>query len=95
MVCAGGVAGAGPGAGGNRQVSRSLWRCRNPQCPAPHGAVLGRVTAEGGLVLVPTVTVFRVYLDTHRAAIGCPRCGHRRMFRGVAVISPAFDEPSN
>jgi hypothetical protein len=57
----------------------------------PHGAVLGRVTQEGGLVLDPTVTVFRVYLDTRRAAIGCPRCGHRRVFRGVALISSVFD----
>jgi hypothetical protein len=74
-------------------MSRSLWRCSNRECPVPRGAVLGRVTAEGGLVLDPDVTVFRVYLDTRRAAIQCPHCGHRRTFRGVGLISPAFAAP--
>lgn len=66
-------------------MSRSLWRCRNPGCPVPHGAVLGRVTAEGGLVLDPAVRAFAVYLDTRRAAVVCPACKTRRDFRGTNV----------
>jgi len=70
-------------------VSRSLWRCRNPNCSEPHGAVLGRVTAQGGLVLDPAVRVFAVYLDTRRAQITCPACGTPREFRGSCVVGRA------
>lgn len=66
-------------------MSRRDWRCRNPGCPEPHGAVLGRVTAEGGLVLDPGVGRFAVYLDTRRAAVWCPACGASREFRGISV----------
>ncbi len=66
-------------------MSRSLWRCRNPGCSVPYGAVLGRVTADGGLVLDPAVTVFRCFLDTRRAVVECPACGVEREFRGGAV----------
>ena len=68
-------------------MSRSLWRCRNPGCPEPHGAVLGRVTADGGLVLDPGVGRFAVYLDTRRAAVWCPACGSAREFQGTAVMT--------
>lgn len=68
-------------------MSRSLWRCRSRACPAPHGAVLGRLTADGGLVLDPTVRTFRCYLDTRRAAVACPACGAEREFRGAAILS--------
>jgi hypothetical protein len=66
-------------------MSRSLWRCRHPQCPVRGGAVLGRVTADGGLVLDPSVQVFAVYLDTRKAVIACPACGTWREFRGSSV----------
>jgi hypothetical protein len=66
-------------------MSRSLWRCRNPLCPAPHGAVLGRVTADGGLALCSTVESFRCYLDTRRVVLVCPACGAEREFRGTAI----------
>jgi hypothetical protein len=68
-------------------VSRSLWRCRNPDCSEPHGVVLGRVAADGGLVLDPEVRVFRCYMDTRRAVVECPACGASREFRGDAVFS--------
>jgi hypothetical protein len=69
-------------------VSRSLWRCRNPACPVPHGAVLGQVT-EGklGLVLDPAVRRFRAYLDTRKTEVVCHECGTTRTFRGSAVFS--------
>ena len=54
---------------------------------APHGAMLGRVTADGGLVLDPTVERYAVYMDTGRAVITCPRCGQAREFRGGALFS--------
>lgn len=66
-------------------MSRSRWRCRNPDCPSPHGAVLGRVTADGGLVLDPAVRAFAAYFDTGRAVITCPTCGAPREFRGSSL----------
>lgn len=69
-------------------MSRSLWRCRNQACPVPHGAVLGRVTADGGLVMDPMVAVFHCYLDAARAVVVCPACGHGRTFRGSGIHSP-------
>ena len=68
-------------------MSRRLWRCRSRACPVPHGAVLGRLTADGGLVLDPAVTDFRAYLDTRRGLIVCPACAAEREFRGGAVIA--------
>jgi hypothetical protein len=53
----------------------------------PYGAVLGRVTAEGGLVLDPDVETYSIYMDARRAVITCPSCGQGRGFRGVAVFS--------
>lgn len=67
-------------------MSRALWRCRNPDCPNRGGAVLGRVTADDGLVLDPAVQRFAVYLDTRRVEIICPDCGSRREFRGTCVL---------
>ncbi len=67
-------------------MSRRLWRCRNVDCPCPHGTTLGRLTADGGLVLDPAVTGFRAYLDTGRVIVVCPACGTERDFRGSAVI---------
>ena len=68
-------------------MSRSLWRCRNRGCPVPHGARLGRLTVDGGLVLDPAVVAFRCYLDTRRAVVDCPACGAEREFRGGAVFT--------
>jgi hypothetical protein len=68
-------------------MSRRLWRCRNRACPVPHGAVLGRLTAEGGLVLDPAIFGFRCFLDTRKVILICPACGATREFRGNAVIS--------
>jgi hypothetical protein len=68
-------------------MSRSLWRCRNRECPVPHGAVLGRITADGGLVLSAAVHTFQAFLDTRRAMVGCPACGSVREFRGPAVMA--------
>ena len=73
-------------------MSRSMWRCRNRGCPVPHGAVLGKVTADGGLVLDPKVVTFRVYLDSRRASIFCPHCYRPREFRGTAVGSSDQDD---
>lgn len=66
-------------------MSRSWWRCRNPECPVAHGALLGRVTAEGGLVLDPSVRSFAAYLDTGRIEVVCPACGRTKEFRGTSV----------
>lgn len=66
-------------------MSRSWWRCRNRDCSVPHGAVLGRVTGEGGLVLDPEVRAFAAYLDTGRIEVLCPACGRTREFRGTSV----------
>ena len=68
-------------------MSRREWRCRNRVCPVPHGAVLGRLTAGGGLVLDPAMVAFRCFLDTGRAVLECPCCGAEREFRGGAVFS--------
>ncbi len=68
-------------------MSRREWRCRNPACPVPHGATLGRLTADSGLVLDPTVVSFRCYFDTGRAEVDCPACGAMRQFRGTAFLS--------
>jgi hypothetical protein len=68
-------------------MSRSLWHCRNRDCPVPHGAVLGRVTKDGGLVLAAEIVTFRVFLDTKRVVVCCPHCGRAREFRGSTVFS--------
>jgi hypothetical protein len=68
-------------------MSRSLWRCRNRACLVLYGAVLGRVTADGGLTLASTVVSFRVHLDTRRVMVQCPSCGQTREFRGNALFS--------
>jgi hypothetical protein len=68
-------------------MSRSWWRCRNRDCPVPHGAVLGWVTAEGGLVLDPVVRVFAAYFDTGRSEVVCPKCGMMRAFWGTSMRS--------
>jgi hypothetical protein len=68
-------------------MSRALWRCKNRECSVPYGALLGRVTADGGLVLDPAVVGFRVYLDTRRVVVLCPQCGQPREFRGSVVVS--------
>jgi len=68
-------------------VSRVWWRCRNPGCTTPHGAILGRVTTDGGLVLAPAVVTFAAYLDSRRVVVACPACGITREFRGSAVVS--------
>ena len=69
-------------------MSRRWWRCRNPACPVPHGAILGRVTATGGLVLAHAVVTFAAYLDTRRLLVACPVCGAEREFRGDGMFSP-------
>ena len=74
-------------------MSRSLWRCRNPGCPVPHGAVLGRVTNDVGLVLDSAVRSFAVYLDTRRAMVTCPRCKAMREFWGKMLIGNLTNIP--
>jgi hypothetical protein len=74
-------------ADGDESVSRSLWRCRYIDCSELHGAVLGLLTGEGGLILDPTVERYAVYMDTRRAVITCPTCKRTREFRGVGVFS--------
>ena len=69
-------------------MSRRLWRCRNPVCPVLHGASLGRLTSDHGLVIDPSVATFQAYFDTKKAIITCPHCGARREFRGQAIFSP-------
>lgn len=68
-------------------MSRKEGRCRNRACPVPHGVVLGRLTADGGLVLEPAVVSFQCYLDTRRAVVSCPACGAEREFRGSSMFS--------
>jgi hypothetical protein len=68
-------------------MSTRLWRCRNPGCPVRHGAVLGWLNADDGLVLAPAVQVFRAHLDTRRVVVACPACTAEREFRGVALFS--------
>jgi hypothetical protein len=68
-------------------MSRVWWRCRNPQCTTPHGAILGRVTTDGGLVLAHGVVTFAAYLDTRRVVVTCPVCGAVKEFRGTAMVS--------
>lgn len=72
-------------------MSRRFLYCRNPGCPIPHGAVLGHLTADGGLVLDPAAKSFRVFLDTRRAVVACPACGIERDFRGIAIFSDRPD----
>ncbi len=67
-------------------VSRREWRCRNRECAVRGGAVLGKVTLSGDLVLAPAVAAFRCFLDTGRAVVACPACGREREFRGGAVV---------
>lgn len=69
-------------------MSRRNLRCRNPSCPVSHGALLGQVTSDGGLVLNPSVRAFAVYVDTKRVIVACPQCSARREFHGTALFSP-------
>jgi hypothetical protein len=62
-------------------MSRRLWRCRDPEC----GIVLGRLTGDAGLILVPAVQHLHVYIDTGRSDITCPACGTVRSFRGRSI----------
>ena len=66
-------------------MSRRLWRCRNRACPVQHGAVLGRLTEDGGLLLESTVTQIRCYFDIPRGVITCPACSVKRTFIGKAI----------
>jgi hypothetical protein len=66
-------------------MSTRLWRCRNPHCLITHGAILGRLTVDDGLVLDPESRLHAVFLDTRRAVIVCPACGQHREFRGGAI----------
>src|SRR5687767_15952336 len=72
-------------------MSPRYLRCRNLGCPVPHGTVLGRLTADGGLVLDPAAKSFRVFLDTRRAVVACPACGIERECRGIAIFSDRPD----
>ncbi len=67
-------------------MSQRYLRCRNPACPNKGGTVLGRLTADGGLVVNPSVVCVRCYLDTHRVVVTCPKCGDEREFRGTSVF---------
>ena len=50
-------------------MSRSIWQCRNVDCPVRGGAVLGKIMQGEGLVLEPSAILHVVYLDTRRAVI--------------------------
>ena len=63
-------------------MSRRLWRCRNPDC----GAVLGRLTTDGGLIVLHGGTQVGAYFDTGRATVACRNCGTMRGFRGRFVV---------
>lgn len=67
-------------------MSRHLWRCRNPRCPVPHGAVLGRLTTVGALIVAAEVRDLWCYFDSQHALLTCPGCGQRRHYRGPAVM---------
>jgi hypothetical protein len=67
-------------------MSRREWRCRNRECLVPDGAILGRLTCDGGLVLDSGVREFRCYFDSQRALVTCPECGTKREFRGGAFL---------
>jgi Fe2+ or Zn2+ uptake regulation protein len=75
-------------------MSRWLWRCHNPGCPTSHGAVMGRLTADGALVLDSAVSGFRCFLDTRHVMVVCPSCGTTREFRGPAVLMSSLEETS-
>lgn len=67
-------------------MSRREWRCRNPHCSVPHGAVLGRLSVDtSGLAVDPAVSAVQVYFDAGRAQIRCPVCGAPRDFRGLRI----------
>ncbi len=66
-------------------VSQSRWRCRNLACATHGGAVLGRVTADDGLVLDAAVQSFAVFLDTRKAVVSCSACRMRREFPGMSL----------
>src|SRR5215207_10356406 len=66
-------------------MSRSSWRCRNRECPVPHGAVLGWVTADGGLALQFEAATFVAHLDTNRVSVTCHACGDVREFRSSSL----------
>lgn len=66
-------------------MSRRLWRCRNRDCPVPHGAVLGRLTVEGILIVDESIQAARCYLERGQALIKCPACGHLKTYFGLAV----------
>lgn len=68
-------------------MSRSLLRCRNPACPVPHGAVLGRISDGDVLILNPSVSRFSVYLDTGRIEVTCRACRQSRRFHGRGIRS--------
>jgi len=59
-------------------MSRRLWRCRNPAC----GAVLGRIAADGGLVVLRSARQVGAYFDSGKATVSCLACGTTREFRG-------------
>ncbi len=66
-------------------MSQRFLRCRNRACPVPHGAVLGRLTEDEGLVLDSHVHTFRARLGSGRVVVDCPACGTEREFRGTAL----------
>ena len=74
-------------------MSRRVFRCRNGSCAVLHGAVLGRLTLDGGLALDPSVRAFRCYFDTQQAIITCPKCGQSRVFGGRALRSQRSESP--
>ncbi len=67
-------------------MGRRFFWCDNPGCPTRHGMALGHLTSDGGLVLDPSVSRIRVYLDTRRVIVTCPSCGIERRFSGSAVL---------
>lgn len=66
-------------------MSRSFWRCRNPNCSVPHGEVLGSLGSAGDLTFGADVAAFSIHLDTRKAVVVCPSCGARREFRAGSI----------
>lgn len=67
-------------------MGRRLLRCRNRDCPVGGGAVLGRLTDDGGVVVSPCKGGVLAFLDSGRAEIRCPACGRPRDFLGRYVL---------
>jgi hypothetical protein len=69
-------------------MSNCAWRCRNPNCGRPHGAVLGTLKDGTTLELRPGVRISRAHLDRARAVVLCPVCHAPHIFEGGSIYAP-------